>query len=337
MLDTTRFVIPIEQGVNAVTEYAKRYPSRASHKWGSSVKVPGPLSINAFVKPTFDGTGLVIEACAPRFLLGHNVFGSDDIQGQISAIAQYIEGEMGLGKELSNALGKAEFHRLDLVVNLKLDDGTGPEDALEALDYRLNAMGSSLATYARFGRVESLYRNPRSKGRDLFYNKARHVAVAHTAISPLLKGRQRIKRWARCVLRYETRLGWSELRKDPRQLHRLGVWTPKLVREVISERLARIKVDGGRVIPIPRAQLSRLSPRLRAWAMLHAYCAPLQKALDRRTYRRARERILKDAGIDLFDKPSKRSGMSLERLVNDPARRIYGRPRWARKRLKKPS
>jgi hypothetical protein len=329
MLDTSRFAIPFNRTRDTLEHYALMYPSRRANRYGG-VTVPGPFGVNAYARPTLDGSELVTEVCVPRYLFGHNTFGSSDVYGQLKEVVGWLEDAFGLEGELLDVFDQVTLHRIDLVINLTLDAGISPADVLDALHDVLRGAGCSLCVYERFGNVESLYRNPRKYGeRSLFYDKSRHLRAASAAIARSVEHTERIKKYASSVLRYESRWSWSQLRKPGQDLFQITAWTPSLARRLVSDRLDRAvdKVTG--CVPAKTESPASISRRLRNILALHADGARLRKCFDPRTFRRLRKELYTATGIDLYRSPGKRLGMSLESLFTEQERRRYGRPRWA--------
>jgi Phage replication protein CRI len=326
MIDTTTFEVRLKNSRNIINEYRIRYPSRFSRK--RAMKIPGRYGFHAYVKSNYAGDGLQVEA-SPKFLFGQNIVGSSDVKGQVWNIVQGIKPALGLGNEVNSAFDDILMRRIDLVVGLLLPLGISPFNALKQLYGVLHGLGRSLSTYERYGRLSSLYVNPRGHKRMLFYVKANQIACSRYAMSPKIEHGDRFREWVSRVLRFERRMDWRALKSDHRQLQKLAVWTPKLARELVSEALTDLRVKGTGAVMKDFRELDELPPRLKAIALLHAMAAPLEASFEPRTYRRYREELRELSNFDLYSMPGVYPGLSIESLINDPEFRFYGRPRWA--------
>src|SRR3954463_11386971 len=98
MEDTIRFELPITNADSIVARYLRNRPSHQCKRWFGAARVDGPWKHQyARVKPINGqrGKALLIEH-SPKYLFGHNVFGSSDIQSQVWACIEHVQDRFGL-------------------------------------------------------------------------------------------------------------------------------------------------------------------------------------------------------------------------------------------------
>lgn len=331
MEDTLKFEVPMRNAATIVQYYLGKRPSRRCRRWKGAAQIEGSWEhqyARAKGVRSERGDALLIET-SPKFLFGHNVFGSSDLQGQVWATIQVVEDALGLGRKLSQRFEEIEVQRVDLVANLALEPDVTIKQAIRALYWYFHARGKSLATYERWGEYGTLIIHPKSKARHVFYDKDQQLKVSRVGLPDHLDECERICSWAREVVRYETRWGRSALRNHPKRLHRLTNWTVPVAHQLIDERLGSLQVEDDHAAPGESVYLGSLTPSQRALVRAHFARVDLQLIFDDRpALKRLREKVLRMTGVDIFQEPGGGKQVNVHRLINEPSARFYGRPAW---------
>lgn len=334
MIDTTRFTLPYTDAGKHISSYVQRNPSCRHKRYWGAVKVPSEQwNYFATVKPIMNGTGLLVDVCAPKFLFGHNVFGPNDARLLIERVLKVVLRRL-VGPSYSPiCLDDVMLSRIDLAMGLHLDHGVSVADSLAALHSVLFRQGVSLKVFERYREVQSIYINPMCEREGiLFYNKLRELQ--HRPLADELDGRERIMKWTARTLRFERRLQRDAL--NELGLRHLRSWTPAIARRLLADGLERAPVTGtGQAIPRKR-HFHKLSPRLRKIASAHHNGADLNSVFEPRSLRKARDQIVSIADYDIYVAPAGKQGMSLSRLVRDASVRRRGYPTWAKAVYRQP-
>lgn len=165
-------------------------------------KVPGAYGSAATVWSKRQGSILLIECSAAKFLTGHNVFGDDDLPRLVTAIFKAVCRHLGI-KPTSNEKsaiknGNVRLYRLDLATHIKLPTHIAVCDFIQALKTQLVFTRRSFSTYAD----QSIYIDQGSDMKSTkFYDKWEELLFHKLPNS--LPDKEFIKNHAKNMLRIE--------------------------------------------------------------------------------------------------------------------------------------
>jgi II/X family phage/plasmid replication protein len=299
---------------NGVLEYCSR----------KKAKITGSYDSHIYIRSF--GTGHVdIHGNPAKFLQGHNLFGTDDLQGLVHGTMVKIL--KSLGYSISRAdeykwlSGDFTVSRVDCTFNYRLSDDREVEawirgaESSASLRYRgRGVMTSGTLYFGKHSRRWSLK----------FYSKGRELQAGK---EHRLQGGQyetKLKEYASGLLRAEVVVRQLELKTLG--LHYGHAWTEETVRELHVAKLAGLEMS--EKYRLPNDEIEELPPRLKAVYQLWQEGHDLRTIYPRATYYRYR-RELKDHGVDILSDPpnlKKNNVIPLIRVIQAEPANI---PFWA--------
>lgn len=245
LIDTIRFHLAINhqtwiQAQSALHSAGTINPiTKACASHYRRFSVPGEYGSKATVWSLKNGTELAIECSAPRFLTGQNVFGSENLSGQVLKIAIRVCKHLGIkpiaDEKQAVSAGLVRTTRVDLTTHIKLDSDAQVEHFLKAIKLQL-AFGHHY--FSAYGN-ETLYINQHSDSKSLkLYNKGRELqahplnrdlanaSYIEGASDGLLRVELTLRR------RFLERQGMSEVRG----------WDPMCARQLLIDEVDALKL-----------------------------------------------------------------------------------------------
>lgn len=235
-----------------------------------------------------------------KLLQGHNVFGSNDVQGlALNAIAEVYE---QLGLEFTDAeldriqKGRIRLGRIDITCSFRLNSQPEVQDALELILQHLQVEGAKWSGLGRDS-VETVYvRQDGKRVAEKFYNK--RIELMHNKIPVDLPERERIRKHAEGLLRYEMTLRARELKRL--NLEYADQWSPEVVKNILMGRIAKFKFNGVIKEHISQPAIDGLKGAERVFYEVREQGTDLSKVPSYAPLIRARNAILTKHGLDIF-------------------------------------
>lgn len=267
-----------------------------------------------------------VELSLPKFVQGHNVFGTNRLVVLCREVIERVYGCLGI--ELSKReWGKIEesgirLMRLDIACSFRVGSSGNVNAVLESLFEHLRAESVKWSAHGAVY-TEAVYNRQRSKRvSDKFYNKHRELMA--NKIHPAVKARNLLMKYAESIVRYEVTFRGAELKSLG--LEFADQWNTKVVREIIESRINRLKLtqqfqssDGfSRPVNLNDSSDMFLDLWLKG-ADLHVYknCKTLQ---------RARFTLIDKCGVDIFKAADSREWWGLSEMLN-PENAIFRAPK----------
>jgi II/X family phage/plasmid replication protein len=274
-------------------------------------------------------SGLEVSGNPAKFLQGHNLFGSDDVQqllgATIAKAAPAVWPELGAVPELD--LGNAIISRIDLTGSWILERETDVLPYLQAMEesawcpYRGRGVMDRGGSTLYFGRTD---KGKRAKDWALkLYWKGREV-TAHPLPQPayvvpgLLDDLNR-------TIRVELTLRTPELKRLG--LQKVGQWTAATVREIWEAYVAKLEF-GEATVNLDAQSLKQFGLKPRQATALAAWKSgtDLREVMVPSSFRRLRAELKAATGYDIATLCPKSNVVPLRRIV---VAREAGRPAWA--------
>ena len=298
-------------------ETPRRLKVRGSHQSAISVKsIGGDGAGNA--------TELYIDGNPSKFLQGHNVFGSDDVQGLIYETIQQVLLVHGLVptdfEEKMYSVGAIKVKRIDINYSYSLNNRS---------DVRAWLRGFEFTARSRAGRLSStrgtVYAGKHSRRWSLkAYCKADEIELGgkgHKLADGLPDS---LIDWADNKLRIEVVLRSKELEK-------LGLTTIRLIEKYGVENLYSqyvSKIDMSKQITLTGEQVAKLPQVVKSTYMLWMQGADIREVLTRATFYRHRNILLEsDIDINCIAANPKNNVVPLIRVLEAKPANV---PDWAR-------
>ncbi|PIG08313.1 phage/plasmid replication protein, II/X family [Comamonas sp. 26] len=210
LIDTVKFSVEIDHA-NWINKQAKLYTEDvinpitkacSSPYHNKKLKVPGAYGSAATVWSKRQGSILLIECSAAKFLSGQNVFGDDDLSSLITNIVKNVCLYLGITPKPSEKLdiknGYIRLFRVDLVSHIKLPAHIATSDFIHALKSQLVFTQRSFSTYGD----ETIYIDQSSDMKTLkFYDKWKELKIHKLPTS--LPDKELIKQNVKHLLRIE--------------------------------------------------------------------------------------------------------------------------------------
>jgi II/X family phage/plasmid replication protein len=183
-----------------------------------------------------NGRFLIVSGNPVKYLQGHNIFGSDNLQGLCRDLIKVVLVQLGinLGRKDQQAInaGLYSFSRVDLAVNFRLPSGEMLSQAIREIEWHWRELGRNVSNYGD----ETVYHDQYSKvASTKFYNKAKEIRAR--PLSEKLLGADactRLRRYADRLLRAEFTLRSPALKTQ--RLNRGSEWTTAKTRALIQEK-----------------------------------------------------------------------------------------------------
>lgn len=267
-----------------------------------------------------------VELSLPKFLQGHNVFGTNRLVVLCREVIERVYGRLGI--ELSTReWGEIEesgirLMRLDIACSFRVGSSATVNAVLESLFEHLRAESVKWSAHGA-AYTEAVYNRQRSRRvSDKFYNK--HRELMENKIHPTVKARDLLMKYAESIVRYEVTFRGAELKSLG--LEFADQWNTKVVREIIESRINRLKLtqqfqsSDGFSRPVDLNDSSNMF--LDLWlkgADLHVY-------KTYKTLQRARFTLIDKCGVDVFKAAAPRKCLDLSEILN-PENAIFNAPK----------
>lgn len=224
--------------------------------------IPGAHGATATVWSANRHTELVIECSVPRFFTGQNVFGSEDLQGQVLKLVQAVCKHLGIRPTTAEKQavrdGRVRLNRVDLATHMKLEADADVEHFLKAMKLQL-AFGAHY--FSAYGN-ETLYINQHSDMKTLkFYNKGRAIKVHK--LHPELPRRVLIEQVSQGLLRVELVMRRRYLERQ--DIRMVKDWDAANARQLLRSAVADLQLRNVRLTQYePQATLKNQANALLA-------------------------------------------------------------------------
>lgn len=328
MIDTCKFVFKMTDRVRSCLCAARS----ANHP---KIKIYG----NCFyVNPKFKtGKGKVyfnlekmelsLEASLPKFLQGHNVFGSNRLELMCLEVIKIIYACLGLNYTYTDErlIRKARIRltRLDITCSFRLASTEMVSQVLEQLYEHFRAEGKGWSTYGSQA-IECIYsRQNSTRVTDKFYNKGKEISVPKHRIPANVPERERIERMASVLVRFEHTIRGKELTSQG--LNFADCWDAELIKAKLATRLKKLKLQGVIHPKLDAETLIGLNNSCRTFYHVWAEGANLRKHQKNRTVDRARVLLLKQYQVDIYRKAKTGCPIALCDLL-DPSQAYCSSP-----------
>ena len=302
LLDTIRFIVAIHHqlwfdGQIRLFNAGTINPiTRACGGGRGRFTVPGAHGTTATVWSIKNHTELVIECSVARFLTGQNVFGSEDLQGQVLKVSQAVCKHLGIhptaAEKRAIRQGRVQLSRVDLVTHHKFGADADVEHFLKAMKLQL-AFGSRF--FSAYGN-ETLYINQHSDMKTLkFYNKGREIN-AHK-LHPELPRRLHIEAVCQGLLRVEHTMRLRYLKTQ--RIKQVRDWDATTARLALRTSVTELQLRNVRLMQYePRAALKNQANTLLA---AHMKGVDVETIINSNRALKAHAREIAEAtGINIF-------------------------------------
>lgn len=302
LLDTIRFIVAIHHQlwfdcqirlfnagtINPIT--------RACSGGRGRFTIPGAYGTTATAWSINNHTELVIECSVARFLTGQNVFGSEDLQGQVFMVSKAVCRHLGISPTAAEKRavreGRVRLSRVDLVTHQEFGADADVEHFLKAMKLQL-AFGSHY--FSAYGN-ETLYINQHSDMKTLkFYNKGREVGVHK--LHPELPRRLHIEAVCQGLLRVEHTMRLRYLKTQG--IKQVRDWDSATARLALRTSVNELRLRNVRLTQYePRASLKNQANTLLA---AHMKGVDVETIINSNRALKAHAREIAEAtGINIF-------------------------------------
>ena len=236
LLDTIKIVVDcdhrgwLENNQQQHDLGVKNVITKATSSLYKKINVPGAYGARAEVKSVLNGTKLVIECSAPKFLTGQNVFGSEELQPQVLAIVKqvckYLVLRLSPQEWRKVEDGLVAIHRVDVVGHLKMKNREMVGKLLRNLKMQIMFLDKATSNY----KDQTLYIDQNSDWKSLkFYGKA--AEINYRPLNESLPHREFIERYCEDLFRLELVLRRRFLKA--KGIKYVRDWTPKIGRSIL--------------------------------------------------------------------------------------------------------
>lgn len=265
-------------------------------KWVSPTRMSVQGSYSGTVTVRHVGNGVVEIAGSPaKFLQGHNVFGSDDLQGVGAAMIKRVCGSLDLEllDEERVAVRHGQYELLRVDINYSFATGSranalawiNSAAAVGSLQHRgKGQLRKSTVTWGESSRYWKLK----------VYSKGNETEARNHELPEALPMRTQLAAWSDDKLRVELELHVRQLRKMG--LEWASSWRPETPWELFRSYLAKLRL-GGQVVLNP-ADLQSIPLALRQTYSNWVHRADLLSLMSRAKYYRHRKKLL-EYGINI--------------------------------------
>lgn len=248
---------------------------------------------------SFDQKEISLETSLPKFLQGHNVFGSNRLEylclGVLHEIYQQLGLELTRREERMVRDKGIRLGRLDLVCSFQLESD---QEATRVIELVLDQLKARKLPWAAYGGVdvETVYNRPNStRVTDKFYNKS-HELLKHR-IRESVPERGRIQKLAVGLVRFELGLRGKQLVELDRCW--TDQWQQSDVKEILMARIAKLDFQGVIREQLNSSEIEGLKMRERMVYAMWMQGVDLRKISNYAPVKSARE-ILRKRNIDVF-------------------------------------
>lgn len=253
----------------------------------------------------------------PKFLQGHNVFGSNQLEplclGLIENLYDFLGIRFTLNERGAILDKRIRLTRADLTVSFVLPSHLMVPEIIEAIKDQLRAQGLKWSAYGQDD-FETVYVQQHSARTTYkFYDKYAELQI--NKIPLCVPGREYIIENARNLLRFELTLRGKELA-------RLGLqyannWTPKLVRQTLMDRLDRLDLQGELRERIPVRRIEGLNKTCQQFYELYEQGCNLRRIRHYAPLRRSRAEILRCHGVDILRPHGSMNNIALNEMLTE--------------------
>jgi hypothetical protein len=258
-----------------------------------------------------------VTSSIAKFLQGHNVFGSNQLELLCLGLIENLYNFLGIRftpKERQAILVKRiRLTRLDLTVSFVLPSQLMVLEVIEAIKDQFRAQGLKWSAYGQDD-YECVYlRQHSTRSTFKFYDKYAELQV--NKIPLCVPSRELIIEYARALVRFELTLRGKELRRLGLQY--ADCWTPKLVREILMDRLDRLDLQGELRERIPVRHIEGLSKTCQQFYGLYEQGCNLRRIRHYAPLRRSRAEILRRHSVDIFRPHGSVNNVALNELLTE--------------------
>ncbi len=330
MIDTCKPIVYMTESVSRALRMAQDSATPSIKIYGNHFFVKNKFGLKALrVNFSLTKESFWFETSLPKFLQGHNVFGSNDLVTLCLDVIALIYEHLGVvfsdkeAQEIRDA--RIRLARIDLTCSYMLESAAMVDQVLELIYEQFRAEGKAWSAYGQDS-VESTYNQQTStRVTDKFYNKAKELAKQGRGLPTAVINRQRIQRIVDKLLRFEVTYRQKELAELG--LDYADCWDTQRVKAELEIRLQNYKLQGVLRPKLAAAELRGLGDNYRTFYRLWADGADLAKHRKYRTLLRARQHLLEHHQIDIFRRTASGCPIPLNELL-DPSRALYAAPRW---------
>lgn len=245
LLDTIKIVVDcdhkkwMEKQQRKHNSEGRNQITKAASSPYKKISVPGAYGARAVVKSVRNATKLVIECSAPKFLTGQNVFGSEKLQPQVTAIVKkvchYLDIRLSPQERKNVEDGLVALHRIDVVGHLKMKNRDMVDKLLRNLKMQIMFLDRTTSNY----NDQTLYIDQNSDWKSLkFYGKA--AEVNFRPLDETLPHRDFIERYCEDLFRIELVLRRRFLKA--RGIKYVRDWSPKIGRKILRTEISDLKL-----------------------------------------------------------------------------------------------
>lgn len=301
LIDTIKFAIKVEHG-SLIDKHKRLQAQGMSNRLTNALagfsrkfKVPGAYGMEATAWSKKNGQILQIECSAAKFLMGHNVFGSEDLSRIVLDISrqvcQYLKIEPTAKEKQAIKAGDVRLFRADLAAHFRLSSNFTARSFQLALKMQLAFTQRSFSTYAD----ETLYVNQHSDMRPIkIYGKGEEIDFR--PLPQNLPDREAIERYAKNLVRVEMTFRSRFLRRV--KMSQVKDWDKEKARRVFKEDILALNLlDKSLLQSEPVSDLSNLQNSIIA---LHAAGVDVSTVIpNTRQLKTHIKAIREKAGVDI--------------------------------------
>ncbi len=285
--------------------------------YGSRFYLKGPFStVGTCINFDVERRVFWVELSLPKFVQGHNVFGTNRLVELCCEVIDLVYGRLGifLSKNQWKKIkrNRIRLMRLDIACSFFVGSPGKVNAVLESLFEHLRVESVKWSAYGST-HTETVYnRQCSTRVSDKFYNKHKELMVKKIPMS--VKARDLLMQYAESIVRYEVTFRAAELRDL--DLEFADQWNTEVVRTMIKSRIERLKLrrqfkcSEGFSLPVGLNDSSKMF--LDLWlkgADLHVH-------RNYKTLQRARVALIEKCGIDIFKKMGSSNSFDLSEVLN---------------------
>lgn len=265
----------------------------SSQKWRQVPSHATSVQVRTFNAEWAGGGWLEISGNPAKWFQGHNVFGTDDVQGLCVAFFRSVARALGLSPSADNLAawdaGEYSLQRVDIAQCFRLPSPADVRSWLLAAHGNLHGRHQGVSAYGG----ETVYIGQHSRRISLkFYDKYQEMLRHRRGLSEHFE--KMLLEHSKGLLRAELVIRSMELKK--RGLNTGKAWTPDKPRTLLQERIGTMSAT--ETVRLSDSELEALSPASRAAYVLWRDGHDLRDVYTRRTFYRHRA-ALRKVGIDL--------------------------------------
>lgn len=303
MIDTIAFRVHCENAFSLPTGRVMAVTADGELEWQSVkfLSMRGSHESTVAIRPTTNRKGLpclYISGSPAKFLQGHNIFGSDDLPGMVSALWDALVPLLTAQGVAIRDIETAAVHRgvvevLRADINYSFSTGSRSN----ALAWCNAAASQAYMQHRGRGILQgqTAYWGQKSRYSTLkAYAKGHEITVKGHRLPEYLHG-QGLETWADDKLRIELTLLARELRRE--SLSMAGDWTTDTPRRIFMQHLERLTISGD--VSMTQDDLQALPSGARTAYLAWRSGEDLKVVLPRNTFYRHRKVILDLLGVDI--------------------------------------